>query len=168
MITVNTDWILPTQISFTPDPNNTNSPWTQLPSTFPVITTKNMRRISLHDIATTAVFSDTLILSGFNVPSYTTLIGMEIKVNVRRNSRITDYVVQPFLGSTIYENLATQDGSAANIVTYGGPAELWGIPSTDILTSNDFGIYLQVGPHPLYPGTDDAIVDGVSVRFHYQ
>ena len=163
-----TDWLQPSHIAYTPDPSNSNSPWSWIASQFPVTTTKNMRRISLHDIATTAVFSDTLVLTGFKIPSYTALTGMQIAVDVRRNSRIADYVVQPFNGTTIYNNLATQDGSAPNHVIYGSPIELWGIPTENVLTSADFGVYLQLGPHPLYPGTDDAILDNLSIRLYYQ
>jgi hypothetical protein len=163
-----TDWLTPSNIAFIPDPSNSNSPWNWTATNFPIVTTKNMRRISLHDIATTAVFSDALVLSGFKIPAYTTLLGMQIIVDARRNSRITDYIVQPFNGSAVYNNLANQDGSVPNEIIYGSPTELWGIPNTDTLTSNNFGIYLQVGPHPLYNGSDEAIVDRVAVKLYYQ
>ena len=170
---MNTNWLTPRQINFTPDPNNTNTVWTDILKDsvnliFPIQTKKNVRRISLHDIATTTVLSDPLVLSGFSFPTYNTLVGMQIAVNVRRNSRVTDYVLQPFLGSTVYNNLATANGNAPNQLIYGSPTELWGMPNTINLSDSTFGIYYQVGPHPLYPGSDEAIIDRVQVQIFYQ
>ena len=167
-----TNWLAPSSITFNTDPTNTNSVWTDTihdvsQLIFPVLTKKNMRRISLHDIATTFVLSDTLVLSGFEIPTYTTLLGMEIKVNVRRQSRVTDYVLQPFIGSTTYDNLAVADGNTPNETIYGSSTSLWGMDPTVDLKDPSFGIYYQVGPHPHYPSSDEAIIDNVLIRLHY-
>jgi len=169
---MNTNWLTPSNITFNTDPTNTNTVWTDTVHDnshliFPILTKKNVRRISLHDIATTSILSDTLVLSGFNFPAYTTLLGMEIKVNVRRQSRITDYVLQPFLGSTVFDNLATADGNSPNETIYGSSTSLWGMDPTINLNDSTFGIYYQVGPHPHYPSSDEAIIDKVSIRIYY-
>jgi hypothetical protein len=167
-----TNWLTPSSITFNTDPNNTNSDWTDTIKDvsqliFPVLTKKNMRRISIHDVASTSVLSDTLVLSGFAIPAYTTLLGMEIKVNVRRQSRITDYVLQPFLGSTAFDNNATADGNTPNETIYGSSTSLWGISPAVNIASGTFGIYYQVGPHPQYPSSDEAIIDNVAIRLYY-
>jgi hypothetical protein len=125
-----------------------------------------MRRISIHDTAAVTIMSDTLVLSGFTIPTFTTLIGMQITVQVRRLGRVTDYVLQPVVSGTIYNNLATASGGLPDTMIYGSNTETWGI--TGNFTSANFSLYLQVGPHPQYPGNDEAIVDSVSIQLTYQ
>jgi len=170
---MNTNWLSPTSITYTTDPNHTNSDWTDWLSeqnnlSFPVLTKKNMRRIALHDTAQTVIFADTLVLKGFNIPAYTTLLGIQVSVTVRRQARITDYLVQMHLnGVPFTSNLATQDPNAPNTVVYGSSTELWGIPPGTNIADPNFGVLIQVGPHPTFPGNDEAVIDNVSLQVFY-
>jgi len=171
MSTQTTNWLYPSIINYNVDPNGVNTVWSDPYNhatnlIFPVATKKNLRRISIHDTAAVTIMSDTLVLSGFTIPTFTTLVGMKIMVQVRRLGRITDYVLQPVVAGTIYNNLATGSGGLPDVLTYGSATETWGI--TGNFTSSNFSFYLQVGPHPQYPGNDEAIVDSVSIQITYQ
>lgn len=168
-----TSWLSPGNIAYIPDPNTTNSDWTDwIKKTtnfiFPVLTKHSMRRVAVHDLATTAIFADTLIMKGFAIPTYNVIHGIVVRVNVRRQSRITDYLVQMHLnGVPFASNLATQDPSAPNVTYYGSSTELWGTdPSVNFRDSN-FGLLFQVGPHPYFPGADEAIIDDVAIQVYY-
>jgi hypothetical protein len=171
MSTQTTNWIYPTNINYNIDPTGVNTVWTDPYNhasnlIFPVITKKNMRRISIHDTAAVTVMSDTLVLSGFTIPVFTTLVGMKIMVQVRRLGRITDYVLQPVISGQTYNNLATASGGLPDMLIYGSATETWGITST--FTSANFSLYIQLGPHPQYPSNDEAIVDSVAIQLTYQ
>jgi hypothetical protein len=171
MSTQTTKWISPSTINYNVDPNGINTTWFDTDNDisnlrFPVATRKHLRRISIHDTAAVTIMADTLVLSGFTIPTFTTLLGMEITVQVRRLGRITDYVLQPVISGTTYNNLASGSGGLPNLLTYGSSTETWGI--TGNFTSSNFSIYFQLGPHPQYPGNDEAIVDDVVIRLTYQ
>jgi hypothetical protein len=171
MSTNTTKWLYPSIIYYNVDPNEINTTWVDPYNDvssliFPVSTKKNLRRISIHDTAAVTIMSDTLVLSGFTIPTFTTLIGMQVTVQIRRLGRITDYVLQPVVSGTIYNNLATGSGGLPDVLTYGSATETWGI--TGNFTSSNFSLYLQVGPHPQYPGNDEAIVDNISIQLTYQ
>jgi hypothetical protein len=171
MSTQTTNWLYPSIINYNIDPNGVNTIWVDTYNDitnlqFPVATKKHLRRISIHDTAAVTIMSDTLVLSGFTIPTFTKLVGMEIMVQVRRLGRITDYVLQPVISDTTYNNLALGSGGLPNLLTYGSTTETWGI--TGNFTSSNFSIYFQLGPHPQYPGNDEAIVDNVAIRITYQ
>ena len=170
---MNTNWLSPSSITFIPDSTNTNSAWTDWRNDavnllFAIQTKKHLRKISIHDIATTIIFSDTLVLSRFNIPSYNTLLGIKVMLDIHRQARITDYVVQMHMNGVAYStNLAVQEGGLSNITYYGSSTELWGIaPGTNIATDN-FGLLVQLGPHPHYPGNDEAIVNNIKIQVYY-
>jgi len=171
MSTQTTNWLYPSTINYNIDPNGVNTTWFDtdndiLNLRFPIATKKHLRRISIHDTAAVTIMSDTLVLSGFTIPTFTTLVGMEIMVQVRRLGRITDYVLQPVISGTTYDNLALGSGGLPNLLTYGSTTEIWGIAGN--FTSSNFSIYFQLGPHPQYPGNDVAIVDTVAIRLTYK
>ena len=166
-----TSWLYPSIINYNVDPNGVNTTWFDTYNDisnliFPVATRKHLRRISIHDTAAVTIMSDTLVLSGFTIPSFTTFIGMQIMVQVRRLGRITDYVLQPVISGTAYNNLALGSGGLPDLLTYGSSSETWGISGN--FNSGNFSLYLQVGPHPQYPGNDEAIVDNVAIKLTYK
>lgn len=109
-----------------------------------------------------------LVFKDFNVPNYTTIQGIEVLVEIRRRGRISDYIVQLHNNENeIGLNLAEPTMPRDDVSVYGSSTELWGNNSLPDLTDSNFGVLLQVGPHPLYPGKDPAIIDKVAIRITY-
>lgn len=166
-----TDWLIPRAISYQDNPENVD--WvdtTPLNNTlkFPLKAKAELDHISIHDLAYIGHNGDMLVLKDFNIPEYTTIQGIEVMIDVRRRARISDYTVQLHNNETaIGLNLAEPTIPRDNLSIYGSSTETWGITSFPDLTSPDFGVLLQVGPHPLYPGKDPAIIDRVAIRITY-
>jgi len=170
MSTQTTNWILPSTINYNVDPNGVNTTWTDpykdtVNLIFPIITNKNVRRISIHDTAAVTIMGDTVVFSNFAIPTVTTLIGLSVAISVRRLGRVTDYVVQPLINGTYYNNNATGSGGLPDSMIYGSATDTWGI--TTGFNSSTFQLCVQVGPHPQYPGNDKAIIDSVSIQLVY-
>lgn len=166
-----TDWLIPTTIISDLDAENAD--WEDLHPAdnvlqFPLITKEDLNHIALHDLAYTSKSGDVLILSGFNIPSYTTINGIEVMLDIRRRGRITDYVLQFYVGNTpVGDNLATKDPARPNQSVYGSNTNTWNIDPSVNLQDPNLNLRLQVGPHPNYPSRDPAIIDKVSVRIYY-
>lgn len=166
-----TDWLIPTSII--PDLVAENSDWEDLNPAdnvlqFPLITKEDLNHVAMHDLAYTSKAGDVLIFSGINVPAYTSIQGIEVTLDIRRRSRITDYVLQFYLGNVaVSENMATQDASRPNQSTYGSSTTNWNIDPSVNLQDPTFNLRLQVGPHPSMPSRDPAIIDKVAVRITY-
>lgn len=163
-------WLSPGTVNYSADPNGINTVWTDIYKdtvnlSFPMMTKTNVKRISLHDLAATTIMSDTLIFSNFAIPTVTTLIGLTVHLHVRRLGRVTDYVIQPVISGTYYNNNATGTGGLPDETIYGSSTDNWGI-STGFNSSN-FQLALQLGPHPQYPGSDEAIIDSLAIQLVY-
>lgn len=166
-----TDWLIPSSII--PDLVAENSDWEDLNPAdnvlqFPLITKEDLNHIAVHDLAYTSKAGDILIFSGLAIPAYTTITGIEVMLDIRRRSRITDYVLQFYLGNdAVSDNMAEAEPSRPNQSVYGSNTYNWSIDPSVNLQDPNFNLRLQVGPHPQYPSKDPAIIDKVAVRITY-
>lgn len=124
--------------------------------------------------------------TGFNIPySDRELLGIELFLNVHRNSRIEDARIQ-LIDSTglIGDNLADPvDPVQSNMYTgenspllpivgnehvYGGSSNLWGTTLTsEQITDPGFGVAISFRSNQVYPHRDFAVIYQLSVGVTY-
>jgi hypothetical protein len=124
--------------------------------------------------------------TGFNIPeSDQELVGIELFLNVHRNSRIEDLRIQ-LIDSTgligdnlaspidpVQSNMYTGDNSPllpviGNENSYSSASNLWGTTLTSAqITDPNFGVAISFRSNQVYPHRDFAIVFQVSVGVTY-
>jgi hypothetical protein len=124
--------------------------------------------------------------TGYNIPNQSsTVVGIELQLNVLRQSRIEDYLIQLTLGGELIgENYAstinpvqsdqfTGDNipltPVGDLNIYGGPGDLWG--TTGLTSANiadpTFGIVIAFHSNIIYPHRDICQLDQASLRITY-
>lgn len=166
-----TAWLQPRSISYQ---NSTeNADWIDTTPgdgslDFPLTTSTNVNHIAIQELAHVTKAGDILVFSDFDIPAYTTITKIEVLLEIRRRARITDYVLQLHNnGTAISRNLADLDPSRPNVSIYSGTTDVWELDPVVNIQDPNFGVLLQIGPHPNYPSSDPAIIDNVSLRLTY-
>ena len=124
--------------------------------------------------------------TGYKIPNVgTTILGIELQLNILRQARIQDLLIQLTLnGSLIGENMASGINSVQSDMytgdfteplnpvgdynVYGGQTNLWGttLTNTDV-TDPTFGVVISFKSNTTYPHSDLAYVDRVALRTTY-
>ena len=165
------DWVIPSQIS------QNNYAFTKMP----------IRTMSGFWQEKFLGNTSQLWLTNYNIPSLigTTVLGIELKLNVLRNARIQDLVVQLTLqGNLIGNNYAnlinpvqadmyTADFSnplnpAQDLTIYGGPSDTWGA-NLSIANVSDptFGVVVSFQSNSIIPHVDTVYLDQADIRVTY-
>jgi hypothetical protein len=105
--------------------------------------------------------------TGFNfniVPE--TLFGIEMRLTMNRNGRITDDTIQLCLdGELIGDNQASLALNPTTI--YGGESSIW---ESNVTTQNiqnfNFGVIIRFKSHPNWPHKCGALIDAIELRVH--
>lgn len=112
------------------------------------------------------------VLAGTDVPTGTSLSGLEVFVHRMATGTITDKRIAPIKNGTIFGGVDHSKpdpnpwAATWEWVTYGGPTDLWGFDSFDStqLTTKDFGIAIQAEGGS---GGGTGRVDAVLVKPYY-
>lgn len=116
---------------------------------------------SASDTAVTVYGSNSLLFRDFGFTGGPA-VGIEVATNIVRLNRVRDRVVQLWSGGVIGTNRASNNYDQKQ--TYGGISDLWGMPSLNTVDSN-FGVVIDLQPHPQYPSSTTVIIRSVAVRF---
>lgn len=115
-----------------------------------------------------------------------TIVGIEVDLEMQRNARVQDLTVQlTYNGDLIGDNQASDINPvqsniytgentvtpipAGNSHTYGSANSLWGTTglTTAMLADSSFGIVISFQSNHIYPHSDFAQVDRVALRITY-
>lgn len=116
---------------------------------------------SASDTAVTGYGSNSLLFRDFDF-SGGPVAGIEVATNIVRLNRVRDRVVQLWNSGLVGVNRARDIYDQKQ--TYGSASDLWGMNSLNTVDSN-FGVVLDLQPHPQYPSSTTVIIRSVSVRF---
>lgn len=190
---VSTNFLSPTTISNVTIPNsvtNYNSiDWIFNPTAIApgAVAVSSKRLYTISGLWMEQFLSNTsqLWCTGYNFSNITgTVTGIEFQLNIYRQSRIEDLVIQLTLGGELIgENLASKvnpvqsDTYTGDNTTpipigdnhiYGGPFDMWGTTLTaENILDPTFGIVISFRSNAIYPHNDLAYVDQASIRITY-
>jgi hypothetical protein len=116
---------------------------------------------SASDTAVNVYGSNSLLFRDFEFAGGP-VVGIEVETNIVRLNRVRDRVVQLWSNGIIGTNRAGNNYDQKQ--KYGGASDLWGVPSLNNIDSN-FGVVIDLQPHPQYPSSTTVIIRSVSVRF---
>lgn len=170
-------WTLPTSVTqyAEPDAENIHVPWLtdndfysikNLDGKF-VKTSRDLLHIAKqpnHDLVEKTYF---LKATGFNFNSIPdTLSGIEMRLTMNRNGRITDDTIQLVLDADILGD--NQAVLAVNPTTiYGSETNLWGSNVTlQNIQNINFGVIVRFKSHPNWPHKSSALIDAIEIRVH--
>lgn len=108
--------------------------------------------------------SNSLLLNGFGISGPGSVVGIEVETNIVRLNRIRDLRVQLYFNGFIGRNLASESYDA--VQRYGSETDTWGISGSIPYTDSNFGVVLDLGPHPRYPSSTRPIVRTVQMRLY--
>lgn len=117
-----------------------------------------------HDILQKTYYLKITGFNFYNVPS--TITGIEVKLTMKRFSRITDDTIQlTFDNLLIGENKANLNLDPIKI--YGSQDDIWetNLTASDV-TNSSFGVILRFQSHPNWPHKNSALIDSVELRIH--
>lgn len=165
------NWASPTSIIQYAEPGaeDFHVSWIHLDS-IPLLeiqTSRDLLHIAMqpkHDILETTYF---LKCSGFTFDTLPSVVsGIEMRLTMIRNGRISDETIQLCLGNTLLgDNLCTPNVDIIKL--YGGENDKWNTsvtPST--LSDINFGVTMRFKSHPSWPHKTGAMVKGVELRVH--
>ena len=174
---MNSNWALPTSISQYAEPgaedhhvswigDNNFQGLTQTYDGY-VETSRDLLHIAKqpnHDLVEKTYF---LKITGFtfnNLPDVVS--GIEMKLTMRRNGRISDETIQLYLDNDVIgDNQASRSLNPVN--TYGGENNNWNTNlSIADIQNPTFGVLLRFRSHPSWPHKSSALVDAVEIRIH--
>jgi hypothetical protein len=98
----------------------------------------------------------------FNFSITGTVMGIELRLNTQRLSRIQDNVIQLSTDQLLGENRAVD--SAEDLQHYGSASDMWGINSTVDFNSDLFGVVVDLQPHKTIPSNNPAIIYTLDLR----
>jgi len=124
--------------------------------------------------------------TGYKIPSSSgTIVGIELQLNIQRQARIEDLIIQLTLnGQLIGNNYASTINPVqsdmytgelleplnpvGDLSIYGGPADLWGTTLTAANVADPtFGVVVSFKSNVIYPHSDTAYLDQASLRITY-
>lgn len=108
-----------------------------------------------------------LKITNFNFSNLPTLLtGIELKLTMKRQGRITDETIQLCVNDELIgDNQATLILDPVKI--YGGTNTLWNSNLTKLdIEQESFGIILRFQSHPRWPHKCSPLVDAVELRIH--
>lgn len=108
--------------------------------------------------------SNSLRFSDFGIVGLGNIRGVEVETNIVRLNRIRDLKVQLYFNGLIGRNLASASYDA--VQRYGAEDNNWGISDTVPYTNSEFGVVIDLGPHPNYPSSTRPIVRSVQLRLY--
>ena len=117
-----------------------------------------------HDLVEKTYF---LKVTGFRFNTLPeTLSGIEMKLTMNRNGRISDDTIQLFLeNDVIGDNQASLSLNPTTI--YGGEESKWGSNlSISNIQNTNFGVLVRFKSHPQWPHKCSALIDAIELRIH--
>jgi hypothetical protein len=124
--------------------------------------------------------------TGYKIPNVgTTILGIELQLNILRQARIQDLLIQLTLnGSLIGENMASGINSVqsdmytgdfttplfpvGDLNIYGGANTTWGAELTPTNVADaSFGVVISFSSNPIYPHRDLCQLDQAGIRITY-
>ena len=114
--------------------------------------------------------------TGFNIPTYDRINGIQLRVIAQRQGRIVDETVQlTYNGGTIGKNnfvyRTDSEGhlKLTNDTVYGSDSDLWEADLTPAVVSDlSFGVLLRFQSHPYYPHKQTMYLDSVFMEVFYE
>jgi hypothetical protein len=164
------NWAPPTSIIQYAEPgfDDHHVSWINLDFTPLVIqTSRDLLHIAMqpkHDILDKTYF---LKFSGFTFETLPdTISGIEMRLTMKRNGRISDETIQLCLGDNLLgDNLCTPN--VDTIKLYGGENDTWNASVTPAnLADLNFGVTMRFKSHPSWPHKTGAMVKTVELRVH--
>lgn len=116
---------------------------------------------SASDTAVNVYGSNSLLFRDFGFAGGT-VSGIELETDIIRLNRVRDRIVQLWTGSLAGENRASSNYD--RVQRYGGSSDLWGVSEADY-TASEFGVVIDLAPHPQYPSSTTVIIKSVRIRF---
>jgi hypothetical protein len=190
-----TDFYNPTTVTNVPVPNtivpqNPSIDWNYNPTALGpgayATSTKPLYTISGLWMEKFLSTTSELFCTGFKIPTTSnTVIGIEFQLNVLRQSRIEDLLIQLTLGGNLIGNnyASTINPVQSDMYTgalfeplkpvgdlniYGGHTDLWGTTLTAAdIADPTFGVVVSFKSNAIYPHRDTVYLDQASLRITY-
>lgn len=105
-----------------------------------------------------------LIFSNFGFDVSGSVIGVELRLETQRLSRIQDRTIQLHYNGLLGQNQARDLAEDSQV--YGSADSLWGIESFDQWSSADFGVVIDLQPNIYIPSNNPVIIRSVSLRLN--